>query len=255
MPYEEKYDSISRNASGALATTRVGVLVNSSDALAAATAGGPIDGILLTSCTASTDEPSYVPVNNCLGGINVRAGGTCTAGADAMVTTDGKFIDATPGNTTVGRFETGTTTSGDLVRMLPYARPQAVKGGLRMATLALSGATVHAAAGGVVAWQNPEGADIIVNQVILDVTTVATGACTLDVGYTATSAATTSDTMLDGVDVNAAVAIFDSRNHGLDTGANAFAQRVASGKWITVDEKTGDATGLVGKLYIFYIIP
>ena len=40
----------------------------------------------------------------------------------------------------------------------------------------------------------------------------------------------------------------------LDSGANAHAQSLASGKWITVDEKTGDATGLVGTLYVYYTI-
>jgi hypothetical protein len=83
---------------------------------------------------------------------------------------------------------------------------------------------------------------------------VATGACTVDIGYTATTATTTSDTLLDGVDVNAAVALFDSRNHALDSGANAKAQKAASGKWITADSASGDATGLVANAYIFYVL-
>lgn len=115
----------------------------------------------------------------------------------------------------------------------------------------IDGAALHAAAGGVLAaLQFPAAA--IIERVVLDVTTVATAACTLDVGYTPTSAATSSDTLLDGVDVNAAVATFDSMNSLLDTAANALAQKAASGKWITVDEKTGDSTGLVAKLYIFW---
>lgn len=116
----------------------------------------------------------------------------------------------------------------------------------------LSGATIHAASGGVVAWQVPAACAIIVDKVVLDVTTVSSGACTLDIGYTATDATTTSDTMLDGVDVNSAAAVFDSSNAALDSGANAKAQKCAASKWITIDEKTGDATGLVANLYIYY---
>jgi hypothetical protein len=104
-----------------------------------------------------------------------------------------------------------------------------------------------------VAWQNPESSTILVLRSVIRTTTVATGACTLDVGVTAVSAATTSDTLLDGIDVNAAIGVFDSMDPALDSGANAHAQLVASGKWITVDEKTGDATGLVGTLYVFYV--
>lgn len=116
-----------------------------------------------------------------------------------------------------------------------------------------TGAQIHAGTGGVVAWQNPEGVDIIVQKALLDLTTQSTGACTLDIGVTATSATTTSDTLLDGIDVNAATGLFDSSDPALDSGANAHAQVVAAGKWITVDEKTGDATGLVANLIVFYI--
>ena len=116
--------------------------------------------------------------------------------------------------------------------------------------VAIAGAALHAA--NLTLWQAP--ADAIVLGVLLDVTTVATGACTVDIGYTASTATTSSDTMLDGVDVNAAVALFDSRNHALDSGANAKAQKAASGKWITADEASGDATGLVANAYIFYVL-
>ena len=122
---------------------------------------------------------------------------------------------------------------------------------MRQAVLALVGATIHA---GVIAWQNPEGAAIIVLRALLDVTTVATGACTLDVGLAATGATTASDTLLDGIDANGAVALFDSLDPSLDTGSNAHAQKLAAGKWVTVKEASGNATGLVGNLYIQYVL-
>jgi hypothetical protein len=116
--------------------------------------------------------------------------------------------------------------------------------------VAISGAALQAA--NLTLWTAP--ADAIIMGVLLDVTTVATAACTVDIGYTATSATTSSDTLLDGVDVNAATALFDSRNHALDTGSNAKAQKAASGKWITADSASGDATGLVANAYIFYVL-
>jgi hypothetical protein len=89
---------------------------------------------------------------------------------------------------------------------------------------------------------------------VLDLTTASTGACTLDVGVTETSATTTSDTLLDGIDANAGTGVFDSMDAALDSGANAKAQKLAAAKWVSIDEKTGDATGLVAKLYIQYVV-
>lgn len=118
--------------------------------------------------------------------------------------------------------------------------------------VAVNGTTVHAASSGIInLWTAPAAA--IIQRVMLDVTTVATGACTLDIGYHVTTL-TTSDTLLDGIDVNGATGLFDSMNAALDTGANAKAQKAASGGFITLDEKTGDATGMVANAYIQYIL-
>lgn len=116
--------------------------------------------------------------------------------------------------------------------------------------VSISGAALHAA--NLTLWTAPAAAYIL--RVLLHVQTVATGACTVDIGYTAASATTSSDTLLDGVDVNAAIAVFDSMNAALDSGANAKAQLAASGKWITADEASGDATGLVAQAIIQYIL-
>lgn len=121
----------------------------------------------------------------------------------------------------------------------------------KIAQQALTGDALHAA---VFGWANPEAGAILILRVIVDITTVATAACTLDIGITASSATTSSDTLLDGIDVNTAIGVFDSMNSLLDSAANAKAQKLASGKWITFDEKTGDATGLVGTAYIEYVI-
>lgn len=110
---------------------------------------------------------------------------------------------------------------------------------------------LHAAT--TLAWQNPlPTTTVVILRVWLNTVVVSTGACTLDIGVTGTSAATSSDTLLDGVSVATAV-LFDSMNAALDSGANAKAQTVAGGKWITVTEASGDATGWVGDLYVEYV--
>jgi hypothetical protein len=107
--------------------------------------------------------------------------------------------------------------------------------------------------GGVFAWQNSEeGASIIITRIILDVTTVATAACTLDIGTTATSAATVSDNLIDGLDVNAATGVFDNLGNAGTNGKTR--QKLASGKWVTGRMKTGAAAGLVGSAYIEYLV-
>ena len=126
------------------------------------------------------------------------------------------------------------------------APDRAVKVGVK----AITGAALHA---GVLAWQNPEAVAIIVLREWLDITTQSTGASTIDSGVTPTSATTSSDTLLDGVS-GAAVAVFDSMNAALDSGANAKAQKLAAGKWVTIAEASGDVTGLVANLYIEYCL-
>lgn len=121
---------------------------------------------------------------------------------------------------------------------------------VKVATKALTGAALHSA---VQAWQNPEAGAIIILREWLDITTQSSGASTIDSGLTATSATTASDTLLDGVS-GAAVALFDSGNAALDSGANANAQKLAAGKWITFKEASGDVTGLVATAYIEYVV-
>lgn len=135
-----------------------------------------------------------------------------------------------------------------------YPSPVPIDRTVKIAILSLNGTNMHGATSGIVAWKNEEGSAIILIDAVLDVTTIATGAATVDVGTTATSAATTSDNIFDGIDANGAISTNIMRDASLDSAANIGAKRLASGKWITVDEKTGDTTGMVAKLYIFYVV-
>lgn len=113
-------------------------------------------------------------------------------------------------------------------------------------------------AGGVFAWQNPEAGSILVRGVVIDVTTIATGACALDIGTTATSAATLSDNILDGLDVHTGTGTFDGSSTALLDGTVAngtngrTVQKLATGKWVTGSKVTGATAGLVGTAIIFY---
>ena len=106
-------------------------------------------------------------------------------------------------------------------------------------------------AGGVFSWQNDEGASVIVNGVYLNVTTQSSGACTVDVGTTATSATTLSDNLIDGLSV-AAAGLFSNFD---DAGTNGKKdQLLASGKWVTGSVASGASAGIVGYAYIRYFI-
>lgn len=100
--------------------------------------------------------------------------------------------------------------------------------------------------GGVGAWQNPEPVDIVIERLEIRSTVVATGAATVDAGTTATS----SDNLVDGLDVNTAPGIFDNIS---EKGTNGKSRQVlAPGKWITVSRASGDVTGFVGAAYVHY---
>jgi len=104
------------------------------------------------------------------------------------------------------------------------------------------------AAGGMFSIANPLGVPLIILDTFVDVTTQATGAATADCGVAA-NGTTSSDTILDGIDIGTGVDIFNSAN---DNGANGKKIR----KWAASEFVTGTAgansTGLVGTVHIKY---
>lgn len=104
-------------------------------------------------------------------------------------------------------------------------------------------------AAGALALLNPEGVDLYVTRLVLNISTAATAACTLDAGIAAT--ATTDDDLIDGLDVNTAAGVFDNVKNG---GTNGKAgQKWAAGSYLTVSEKTGAIAGLVGEAIIQWV--
>lgn len=112
---------------------------------------------------------------------------------------------------------------------------------------AVTGTTV----GGMLQLANPFGQTVYILDVLLDVTTEATGAATADVGVAA-DASTGSDTLLDGVDVGSAAILANNIDN---KGTNGRRSR----KWTASQYINGTASatlaGLVGTYYITVLIP
>jgi hypothetical protein len=106
--------------------------------------------------------------------------------------------------------------------------------------------------GGVLSWQNPEGADILINRLTVVTTTKSTAASAVSFGTTAVGATTSSANLLDTLDTGTATVITDN----LQTpGANGKQlQKLAAGKWVTGSKASGACAGLVGSVYIEYFL-
>ena len=141
-----------------------------------------------------------------------------------------------------------TTTAAQLNQVTDAHGTVAFDRAMKVARVALAAVDTG---GGVFAWANPEVGSILVERVILDITTQTSGACTLDVGTTAASATTLSDNLIDGVDPASAPSTPDNLG---DAGANGKArQKLATSKWVTGSVASGNSAGIVGFAYIHYI--
>lgn len=105
------------------------------------------------------------------------------------------------------------------------------------------------AGGDILSLANPEGVDLIITRFIVNVTTEATGAATADFGVAA-NGTTTSDLLLDGVDIGTAAAIFCNFDDQGDDGQSVLLW--GSTQYIT-GTPSATAAGLVGYAYIEYI--
>lgn len=105
--------------------------------------------------------------------------------------------------------------------------------------------------GGIVSWANPEATSILIDRIIIDVNTIATGANSISAGTTAVSGTTVSANLIDTLDVHSATGTFDNIT---DKGANGKSrQKLASGKWVTISTASGASAGLVGFAWIYYV--
>jgi hypothetical protein len=104
--------------------------------------------------------------------------------------------------------------------------------------------------GGIFSWVNPYSAAILVNKVIVDVTTAASGACSIDIGETAVNGTTQADNLIDGLDIHTSTGQYSTVDQA---GANGKERiKVPSGAWMTGSKDSGTSSGLVGYVYIFH---
>lgn len=113
--------------------------------------------------------------------------------------------------------------------------------------VALTAAT-DTTAGGVLSMANPEGRDLYVTRLVLNIPTPSTGAAAVDAGIAA-NGTTSSDTLIDGKSV-ATAGVFDNIKDG---GTNGKAgQKWGSGQFLTITASATTA-GLVGEAIISYL--
>ena len=112
---------------------------------------------------------------------------------------------------------------------------------------ALTAATTTAV-GGVLKLQNPEGVDLIITRMILDIITQSAGAATVDAGID-DDGAQSNDTLIDGQSV-AAAGVFDNVKNG---GTNGVAAKKWPAGYYLVITASATTAGMVGNAFIDYI--
>lgn len=112
--------------------------------------------------------------------------------------------------------------------------------------VALTAAT-DTTAGGVLALLNPEGVDLYITRVILNISTQSTGAAAVDVGIAA-DGTTSNDSLIDGLSV-ATAGVFDNVKNG---GTNGKAgQKLGATQYVTATASATTA-GMVGEAIIYW---
>lgn len=120
----------------------------------------------------------------------------------------------------------------------------------RIAKVALTAGNANAFA---FAWQNPLASKIIVDRVLIDITTAGgTASSVLDVGP-AGDATSTADTLIDGLDLNAAALSDNISNGGTNGKARAkLDENGGTNDYITGKILAQNAASLAGYAYIHY---
>lgn len=152
-------------------------------------------------------------------------------------------------NTTASEFR---TKQGTLSEKITDEFSSLHNGGVKSVTVAL---TAGAAESFALAWQNPESTAILVQRVLVDLTTAGgTANSVLNVGSAANDT-TTSNNVIDGLNLNT-TGLFDNID---DQGTNGAATARLDAMGGTTDYLTGQilvatAADLVGNVYIEYVM-
>lgn len=143
--------------------------------------------------------------------------------------------------------------TGDDLNLSTLVNVQAASGSVAFDRLTKIDKVTLAAAtgnGGVLAWANPEGADIIITRVVVNVTGAAsTAGRTIDIGVAA-NGTSTAQNLLDNLAVDA-TGIFDNL---LTPGTAGKAVATMSSTQFITGTASGALTGFAGVAYIHYVL-
>lgn len=236
------------DSAAASAGTVVGYVVDDSanaSGPAATTANGSISGALETVSAVAGDKT----VRNVYlsGQIKVVASGLAqTSVGKVAYATNNNTVNIVGGNNAIklGTVTTYLSSTSAYVDLNKFYNAN----GLVEALVPLTAATTTTG-GDIVNWT--AGRNIYVYDVILDVSTAATGVATADVGYAATG--TSDDKFIDGVDIGTA-AIFTTATKQLiaATGNAAGSAKLTAAQYVTMTP-SATAAGLVGTMRILYL--
>ncbi len=107
-------------------------------------------------------------------------------------------------------------------------------------------AATSTAVGGVLKLQNPEGVELFITRLVLDIPTKSTGVAALDAGID-DDGAQSSDIQIDGLAVGTAPGVFDNIEDGGTNGKATVKWPVGHYLVITASATTA---GMVGSAYI-----
>lgn len=117
-------------------------------------------------------------------------------------------------------------------------------GAYKTALTAVTGTAV----GGALKLQNPEGADLIITRLVLDITTGSSGAATVDAGID-DGGDVSSDTLIDGQSV-ATAGVFDNVKNGGTNGKAAV--KWPAGQFLVITASATTA-GMVGAAHVQFV--
>jgi hypothetical protein len=211
----------------------------------ATTAAGSISGTLKQSSGVSGDKTC----RECYTGGYVWCTFTAIAQSDV-----GKTVYLQNNNTAdetaidgikVGTLDTYVSATLGRVELNKFYQ----KDGLVISRGSITAATTTAG-GDCISWANPAGETILVEDVVLDITTQATGAANAEVGVAA-NGTTSSSTLMNTIDIGSAAAVFSATNDGGVAGQSY--RKMTTSQYITMTP-SATAAGLVGTYMIKYRI-
>jgi hypothetical protein len=206
----------------------------------AATANGSISGTLETGSNL---------VRCYTGGILIKMTFTSIAqddlGKTVYATDNFTLDDSALAGVPVGFLHTYLSATSGWVALNQFSQAD----GYILARGSLTAATTTTG-GDALGWLNPTNTTIMVKNVILDVTTQATGAATMNVGIAADTT-TTSSTLIDGGDVGTAAIVLSAQNDGGTLGQSF---RKATSTQAVTATPSATLAGLVGTYEIEYRI-